>query len=306
MSGKITSGAIWKLLERFGVFGVQFLIQIVLARKLDPSYYGMLTMMTVFTTIANIFVQTGFNTSLVQNKDVTEKDYSSVFWVSLLIAFGLYGIIFVSAPFIAHFYKMPQIVLPLRILALILIPGAFNSIQVAKATKEMNFKKIFFGNVWGVTISGVIGIFCAYNGFGLWSLVIQNLLNITISSLVMLFTVKWFPRLVLNLSRVKVLFSFGWKILVSALFNTLYSDLSSLLIGKKYNAATLGFYNRGMQFSQITINPIDSVMQSVLLPAMSKEQDNREYVKAIVKKAISLCSYIVCPILAGLAAGATP
>ena len=306
MSNKITNGLVWKLLERFGVFGVQFILQIVLARLLDPSYYGMLTVMNIFVTLANVFVQTGFNTSLVQNKDVTKEDYSSVFWVSLFIAVLLYGIIFISAPFIASFYKMPQLVSPLRVLGLILIPGALNSVQLAKVSREMNFKKVFISNIGGALVSGIVGITCAYKGFGLWALVIQSVTNVVVACIVMFVTVKWVPQFVINLKRVKILFSYGWKLLVSALIDTLYNDLSSLLVGKKYNASTLGYYNRGLQFPQVVITPVNNSIQSVLLPAMSEKQEEKSQVKYLTRRSVTLSSFIIFPLMAGLAGVAQP
>ncbi len=302
----IASALAWKLTERFGVTGVQFILQIVLARLLDPAYYGMLSMMTIFTALANVFVQTGFNTALVQNRDVTEEDYSSVFWVSMGIAVLLYALLFAAAPFIGAFYSMPEIVAPFRILALMLIPGAFNSIQLAKISREMNFRKVFFGNIGGILASGVVGIVCAYAGLGLWALVAQSLTNVTVSCLVMLFTVRWWPRLRINFRRVKALFSFGWKLLVSSLLNTLYADLSSLLVGKKYDATALGYYNHGHQYPKALITPINSAVQSVLLPAMSKKQDHMDQVKALTRQSITIGSFLIFPVMAGLAAVAEP
>lgn len=306
MNRKIVSGLLWKLLERFGVFGVQFVLQIILARLLDPSYYGMLTMMTIFTTLANVFIQSGFNTALVQNRNVTEEDYSSVFWVSLSIAALLYGGLFFAAPVIAGFYEMPQIIAPFRVLTLMLLPGAFNSVQLAKVSRDMDFRKVFFGNIGGVLVSGIVGIACAYMGLGLWALVVQSLTNISVSCLVMLVTVRWFPKLVCNMQRVKVLFRFGWKLLVSSLIDTLYTDLSSLLVGKKYDASTLGYYNRGLQFPQVIINPLNGAIQSVLLPAMSERQEHREQVKALTRRSITMGSLLIFPLMAGLAGIAEP
>ena len=299
-------GLIWKLLERFGVQGVQFVLQLILARLLDPEHYGVLSLMVIFTALANVFIQTGFNTSLIQNKDVTEEDYSSVFWVSLRIAGVLYGILFAAAPLIAAFYAMPDIVAPFRVLALMLFPGALNSVQLAKISRDMDFKQVFRSNVAAIVVSGGVGIALAYMGAGLWALVAQTLLNVVVACVVMWFTVKWRPRLVCNLSRIKVLFSYGWKLLVSSLLDTLYQDLRSLVIGKKYDSGTLGFYNRGKQFPQFVISAINGAVQSVMLPAMSAEQDDRARVKAIMRNSITLSSYIIFPMMAGLAAVAEP
>ena len=302
----VFSNFIWKLLERFGVQGVQFILQIVLARLLVPEHYGVLSLMIIFTTLANVFVQNGFNTALIQNKDVTENDYSSVFWVSLGIAVLLYAALFVFAPIIAGFYQMPDIVNPFRVLALMLIPGALNSVQVAKISREMDFKKLFFSNVIGIVLSGITGIVIAYLGGGIWALVVQNLLNVIIACIVMSFTVNCRIKLVCNIKRIKVLFSYGWKLLVSSLIDTLYQDLSSLVIGKKYDSGMLGYYNRGKQFPQFIINGVNGAIQSVLLPALSLKQDSKEQVKLIMRSSMTLSSYIIFPLMAGLAGVAEP
>lgn len=306
MGNKISAGIGWKLMERFGVYGMQFVLQVILARLLNPEYYGILSLMMVFTVLANVFVQNGFNTALIQNKNVTEDDYSSVFWVSTLIAIVLYAVLFFCAPIIAVFYKMPEIVTPFRVLSLILLPGALNSVQLAKVTKEMDFRTIFTSNIVSIVLSGVIGIILAYFGAGLWALVAQSLLNIIFSCVVMWFTVKWKPVFVCEWKRIKELFSFGWKLLVSSLLDILSQDLSTMVIGLKYSADTLGMYNRGKQFPQFFANSANGAIQSVLLPAMSLEQDDKSQVKSIVKNSISLSCYILFPVMAGLASVAEP
>lgn len=297
---------LWKLLERFGVSGVQFILQIILARLLAPELYGVLTIMIVFTTLANVFVQNGFNTSLIQGKDVEEEDYSSVFWVSLAIAGVMYVIIFFAAPWIAVFYETPVLVWPLRVLALMLFPGALNSVQLAKVSREMDFKKVFYSNIGGVIVSGTVGIIIACMGGGLWALVAQTLLNVVIACIVMMFAVKLKLRFVCNLKRVGVLFKFGWKLLVSSLIDTLYQDLRSLVIGKKYDSGTLGYYDRGKQYPQFLINAINGAVQSVMLPAMSAQQDDKIKVKTIMRSSIMLSAYLIFPMMFGLAAVAEP
>lgn len=296
----------WKLMERFGVQGIQFVLQIVLARLLSPEHYGALSLMVIFTSLANIFIQTGFNTALIQNKDVTEEDYSSVFWVTLGVAALMYGIIFVAAPVIAVFYQMPDIVLPLRVLALMLFPGAINSVQLAKVSRDLDFKKVFFSNIGGILVAGLAGIAVAHMGGGLWALVAQTLLNVVTACIVMFFTVKWQPRLLCNWKRVGVLFHFGWKLLASNLLDTLYTDLSSLVIGKKYDSGTLGYYNRGKQFPQFIITAVNGTVQSVLLPAMSAEQDDKAKVKMLMRTSMTMSAYVIFPMMAGLAAVASP
>ena len=299
-------GIFWKLMERFGVQGVQFVLQLYLARLLNPEHYGTLSLMIVFTNLASVFVQIGFSTALIQNKDVTDEDYSSVFWASLSIAAIMYGIIYFGAPAVGAFYAMPEIVQPLRALALILFPGALNSIQLAKVSREMDFKKMFYSNVGGIMVAGIAGITIAYFGGGLWALVVQSLLNVTVAAIVMLFTANWHPRFVFNPKRVIVLFRFGWKLLASSLLENLYNNLSSLVIGKKYDAGTLGYYNRGAQFPQFIINAISGAIQSVMLPALSADQDDTAKVKTTMRTSMTMSAFIIFPMMAGLAAVATP
>ena len=293
-------------MERFGVQGVQFLLQIVLARILDPGHYGALSLMVIFTSLANVFIQNGFNTALIQNKDVKEEDYSSVFWVTLGIAGIMYGGIYLCAPWIADAYDMPDLIWPLRVLALMLFPGAMNSVQLAKVSREMDFKKVFYGNIGGILISGIVGIGLAYMGGGLWALVAQTMLNIFVACAVMFISVKWRPRLVCNLKRVGTLFAFGWKLLVSGLLDAIYQDLRSLVIGLKYDNSTLGFYNRGKQFPQFLVNAINGAVQSVMLPAMAAEQEDKTRVKIMMRKSVTLSAYIMFPMMAGLAGVAAP
>lgn len=290
------------MLERLGVAATQFVLQIVLARLLSPNDYGMLAIMIVFVNLATVFVQSGLNTALIQRQDIEEEDYSSVFVLSLGIAILLYGLIFVSAPWIADFYSMPDLVAPLRVLALMLIPGAVNSVQIAKVSKDMDFKKIFFSNVGGIVTSGAIGILIACVGGGVWALVAQTLINSVVVCIIMRSTVQLKLRLSCNFDRIKVLFSYGWKLLTSSLIDTLYQDLESLVVGKKYDSGTLGYYNKGREIPQMINRIVNMTVQSVMLPAMSAEQDNKKQMKKMTSFSIQLLGYVMFPIMAGLAA----
>ncbi len=303
---KITKGLFWKILERFGVTGTQFVLQIILARLLGAELYGTLSTMIIFTTVANVFIQTGFSSALVRNKDVTEDDYSSVWWVSLGITCVMYAAIFFSAPLISVFFKMPDIVWPLRILALMLFPGALNSVQLAKVNREMDFRKVFYSNVGALLFSGVLGIIMALNGMGLWALVAQSISKVVVACIVMRFTVKLKLRFHCDFKRIKVLLSFGWKLLVSSLIDTLYQELRSLVIAKKFDGGTLGYYNRGKHFPQFIIHAVNSAVQSVMLPALSSEQDDRTRMRNLMRTSIRTSAYIIFPMMAGLAAVAAP
>lgn len=303
---KVLSSLVFKFLERCGYQGIAFIIQLVLARILDPSDYGVITILTVFIAVSQVFVQSGLNTALVQRKDTTEEDFTYVFWVSLIIAIFLYIILFISSPFIATFYKMPKLKFVLRVLSLILIPGAFNSIQNAKVQREMKFKQLLYCTIISAVVSGIVGISMACVGLGVWALVGQQLSNQIMICLSLMFFIKWHPKIKFNLERVKTFFSFGWKLLVSSLIDTIYQNLTNLVVGKKYSSETLGYYNRGNQFPNLFVTNINGSIQAVMLPALSKYQDDKSRMKNMMRRSIMTSSYILFPLLVGLAVCGKP
>ncbi|MDD2519303.1 MAG: lipopolysaccharide biosynthesis protein [Bacilli bacterium] len=288
-------------MERGGVQGIQFIVQIVLARLLLPKDYGIIALVIIFISIASVFVQSGFSAALIQKKNVDEADFSSVFYLSLFIACLTYIILFIVAPSIASFYEEPQIVMVVRVLSITLFFGAFNSIQNAVIARGMQFKKLFFSSTGAILISGTVGIHMAYTGFGVWALVGQQLTNQLLIVVILWFTVKWRPKLLFSYASVKVLFSFGSKLLLSSLINTLYLNLRSLVIGKMYNSAMLGFYNRGQGFPSIIVSNINGAIESVMLPVLSSQQDNKLRVKDMVRRSIVTSSFIIFPMMVGLA-----
>lgn len=303
---KVITSLFWKIMERGGTQGIQFIVQIVLARLLMPEDIGTIAIVMVFISLAQVFVQSGFNTSLIQKKDSDDSDFSSVFYLSLIVAGILYAIIYFTAPTISDFYMDPVLIPVLRILALTLFVGAFNSIQNAYVAKNMMFKKLFFSSLGSIVVSGITGIISAYNGFGVWALVIQQLVNQLSITLIMWFTVKWRPHLIFSYKRVKSLFSFGSKLLASQLLNVLYMNLRTLIVGRTYSSSILGFYNRGEQFSKVIVSNIDGSIQSVMLPTLSAHQDNIQIVKQITRRAIMTSSFIIFPLMIGMAVVAEP
>jgi O-antigen/teichoic acid export membrane protein len=303
---KVISSLLWKMMERGGTQGVQFTVQIILARILVPDDYGLISLMAIFITIANVFIQSGFSTALIQKKDTDDMDFSSVFYLSLFAAVIFYIVLFSTAPYIAAFYGIEQITPVLRVLALTLLLGAVNSIQNAVVAKKMQFRKLFFSSLGSISVSGISGIVLAYAGLGVWALVAQQIINQLLITIILWFTVDWRPKLLFCPQRVKGLFSYGWKLLVSSLIDTLYMNLRSLVVGKIYNPEMLGFYNRGDQFPSIIVLNINGSIQSVMLPALASQQDNRQRIKEMVRRSIVTSSFILFPIMAGLAVAAEP
>ncbi len=307
LKSTVITSLIWKFLERIGTQGVQFVVAIVLARLLSPADFGLITLVTVFVTIANVFVQSGLNTALIQKKNADNLDFSTVFYASLFIAAMLYGGLFVGASFLANYYNGQNQLIPVvRVLGVILLLGAINSVQEAYVDRNMMFKKLFYRSIGAIIPSGIFGITLAYLGYGVWALVGQQLMNSTLICIIMWFTVKWRPQLMFSFVRFKGLFSFGWKLLCSALLDTGYNNLRNLVIGKLFSPADLGYYNRGDHFPLIIITNINASIQSVLLPSLSTVQDNKERLKSLARRSIKTSSFLILPMMAGLAAVAKP
>lgn len=302
LSSKVITSLLWKFLERIGTQGIQFVVSIILARLLLPDDYGVVTMILVFTSIANVFIQTGFSISLVQKKDADELDFSSVFYVSIIVALICYIILFVAAPYISKFYNMPEITSILRVISISLFFGAISSIQNAKISKEMQFKKLFFSSLGAILVSGATGIIMAYKGYGPWALVGQQLSNEIVTCIILWFTCGWRPKAIFSIKRVKTLLSFGWKILCSSLLDSLYRNIYNLTIGKVYSSETLGNYNKGEQFPKLIAVNVDNTMNSVMMSAFSKEQDRKDIIKKMVRRTIKTGSLIMFPMMFGLAA----
>ena len=271
---KVLSGLFWKFGERISAQLVTFIVSIVLARLLSPDDYGNIALVTVFITIANVFVVNGFGSALIQKQEADNVDFSSVFYANIVFSCILYVIIFLVSPVVADFYASPILCPVLRVLGLRIPVAAINSVQQAYVSRHMLFKKFFFSTLFGTLLSGVVGCVMAYMGFGIWALVAQYLVNTSVDTIVLWFTVRWRPDFVFSFSRVKVLLSYGWKLLLSGLLDTGYTQLRSLIIGKKYTSADLAYYNRGQQYPQLVVTNINTSISSVLFPAISKCQDD--------------------------------
>ena len=303
---KVFSSLVWAFLERCGSQGVGLVINIVLARLLLPEDYGTLAIMVIFTNLANQFVQSGFNTSLIQNPDVTEEDYSSVLHVSLMISAALYVLLWFTAPAIAGFYASPGLVQPLRALSLVLFSNSLQGVQTAKLRREMDFKTIFTLTLSASLCGGAAGVILAALGAGVWALVAQQLVGSVSTCVVLYLRLRWRPRAVIDWARVRVLFSYGWKLLVSALLNTFYNDLTGLVIGKKYTSTMLAYYDKGQMLPNKLISSINDSVQSVMLPALAGEQSNRERCKQMMRRSVQVSCFVLFPMIAGLAAVAEP
>lgn len=297
----IVGGMFWSLLERMAVQLVSLVVGIVLARLLTPAEYGTVSLVTIFVAIANVFVTNGFGTALIQKDKTDNIDFSTVFYFSIFSSLGLYGILYLAAIPIAGFYQMPILIPILRVLSIKIPISAINSVQQAYVSRHMIFKKFFWATLFGTLASAVVGMTLAYCGFGAWALVGQDLTNTIIDTIILWFTVKWRPIWIFSFDRLKVLFGYGWKLLLQGLFISIYGNIRSLLIGKFYSSQDLAYYSKGNGYPNLIAANINTAMSNVLFPALSKEQQNYRSIAFITKKATKLISYIMSPLLVGFA-----
>ncbi len=303
---KTLSSLVWKLLERGGNQVVALLVQIVMARILTPEDFGALAIMLVFTNLANVVVQSGLNTALVQAPKIEPGDYSTVFWLSTGISIVLAAVISVCAPAIAVFYDNLSLVWPLRALSLVLIVNAYNSVQVAIVQRELQFRKVFNATIASVLISGAAGVCSALVGCGLWALVVQQLVYPLVNCMVLALQVPWKPRFEFRVDRARDLFSFGWKLLVSGLLNSGYNSLSDLIVGKQFSSVSLGYVSQGKKYPTALGSMLDGAIQPVMLSAVSHVQDDLARVRSLVRRAIKTSTFLVMPAMTLFAVLAVP
>ena len=306
LRNRTVSSLIWKLFEQSASSVVSLIVQIVMARLLAPDEFGMLAIMLVFVNVGNVIVQSGLNTAIIQGPNVTERDYSTVFWMSLVVSLVLYLAVWGASPAIADYYSMADIVWPLRVLVLILIINAFNSIQEAIVARSLEFNKTARATVTASVTSGTMGIVAALLGAGLWALVIQQLLFQLVKSIVLAFQISWKPRLVFEPERAVVLFRFSWKLLVSGLIEQGYQSLSDLMIGKVFDSTNLGYVSQGKKYPQALGLMLDGAIQPVMLSAVARVQDDGEKVKRLARRALKTSTFLIAPAMTLFAFVAEP
>ena len=291
---------IWKLLERISSQLVSFIISIVLARILMPDDYGVIAIILVFINLANVIIDGGLNTALIQKKEADQADFSTIFWFCLFVALVLYGVLFVGAPFISEFYNNEILTPTLRVLGISVFFNSFNSIQRAYVSRHMLFRKLFYVNAIALVLSGSLGVLMAYQGLGVWALVSQSLSSSIFCCILMWFTIRWRPTLEFSIVKFKVLFDFGWKLFVTNFIIALYGDIRSIFIGKVYQPSALGYFDRGRSMPQLIMSNLLTTLNAVLLPTFSNEQDDRERVKQMMRRSVQVGYLFIAPFLVGL------
>lgn len=299
-------GVGWNAVGSLSTQGVNFILQIILARLLSPSDYGLIAMLAIFLQIAAVFVDSGFGKALVQKLDCEEKDYSTVFYYNLAVSFGLYAILFFIAPFVARFYNIPLLTKVMRVASIVVIINALSIVQRTKLEKNIDFKSRSIVTFASSVLSGIVGIAMAYYGFGVWALCGQSILNSLFSLIIFYYFVRWRPSFIFSKESFHEMFSFGSKILVTNVINVIYNNLYTIVIGKRFNSKDLGFYSRADQFAVFPSSNICAIISGVAFPTLSKIQDNDDKLRFAYRKIIRYSSFIIFPLMIGLASVADP
>lgn len=306
LKSKTVKGVVWSSIERFSTQGVQFLIMIIMARLLTPKDYGLIGMLAIFLAVAQSLIDSGFSQALIRKQDRTDVDNSTVFYFNIVVSSALYLILFIAAPFVADFYNQPELTSVMRVVCLGVILNSLAVVQRALLTVRIDFKTQAKASLSAAVISGCIGIVLAYCGFGVWSLVVQQLLNLSVNTLLLWIFSKWRPIAVFSWKSFHELFAFGSKMLASGLLDTLYRNIYPIVIGKLFSASSLGHYTRAQQFSEFPSSNVTGIIQRVTYPILCGIQDETERLEAVYRKFLKLSAFIIFPLMIGMSAVARP
>lgn len=303
---KTVKGVFWSSVDRFSSQGIQFIFSILIARLLLPSDYGTVAMLNIFLAISQTFIDSGFGTALIRKIDRTEEDFSTVFYFNIAAALAFYGILWFTAPYIADFYDIPLLKDITRVVALTLVFGSFSGIQSAKLSIAIDFRSRAIISITVTLVTGALGLWMAYSGYGVWALVMQSVVSSLLRTILLWAFVRWMPKLVFSWKSFKELFSFGSKLLASGLLDTAYNNIYTLVIGKVFSSSALGVYSRADSLAQYPSSNITSVLQGVTFPVLSSIQNEPGRLASAYKKFIRLSAFVVFPLMIGLSAVADP
>ena len=303
---KAAKGMLWVLCEKGATQVLQFAFGVILARLLAPSDYGVIGMLAIFLAISSMFIDSGFGAALIQKKDRTEVDYATVFYFNLIVATFFYILLFLAAPLIAKFYNMPILTNICRVVALGLPLGALCSVHRTRLTIQLNFRLQTIISLVSMITTGSLGIFLAYKGYGVWTMVWQGLLGSLLSTVLLWSLTKWHPVVAFSIESFKHFFSFGWKHLCSSLINCVYGNLYTLVIGKAFGAADIGYYTRANGYAQLPANTVTDTVVRVNFPILAQLQDDRDKLICAYRRLLQTPMFFLVPVAFGLAAVAEP
>lgn len=293
LKDKAISGIKWNAIGRFSTQGVNFIIGLILARLLSPSDYGVVGMVGIFFAIAQTFIDSGFGSALIRKNDCNDTDYSTAFYFNIVVGLVCCILLCVASPFIADFFNTPILKDLVKVMSLNMFIGSFAIVHSTKLTHSVDFKSQSIVGLLTAVLSGTMGIFMAYKGFGVWSLVFQQLIATVLRVVLLVAITKWFPKLLFSKSSFKYLFNFGSKILTASILHTIYANMTTLIIGKFYSAKDLGYYSRGESLATYPSTNITGILQSVTYPVLSKIQDDDEHLIQSYRKLISMTSMVI-------------
>lgn len=298
------SGIFWSLLQNVGGKGITFVVMIILARLLTPEIFGLIGMLMIFIQVSQTLVIAGFNQALIQKKDTDEEDYSSVFWINLVISLLMYAILFFAAPYIAVFYEQPVLTDLARALSLVFVINAFSYVQEARLTKEMRFKTLTIIHIPSTVIGGIVSVVMAIMGYGVWSIIALQLVTRFLYAVQIWFYSKWQPLWTYKAEKVKQLFSFGSKLMLSGILNTVFQNIYLVMIGKFFPLSAVGYYQNASNIVKTPSTTFSSALNKVTFSTFSLIQDDDKRLKEGFKKIIQQVLFWLCPafVLAGVLA----
>jgi len=305
-TSKQSGGLFWSGAERFSVQAIQVILNIFIARELMPMDYGLIAMLGIFMAIAQSLTDSGISTALIQKKNKTEADFSTAFYFNVLIGMAMYAALFFSASFISAFYAIPQLEAIAKVVGLNIIISSFSVVQRALLAINFNFRMLFYASFAGVMLSGIVGVYLAYSGFGVWALVVQSLISYLVCTFLLWLFSKWIPKTGFSFKSFASLFHFGSKLLLSGLLHTIYTNMYTLVIGKKFSASDLGFYNRAFSFSSVISANFTETIARVVYPVQCDLQDNDKLLADSFFKYLRQSSWVLFPLMVGLCVLAKP
>ena len=294
---RATIGAIWAAVDRFGIVLLQFVINIVLARLLTPEDFGCIGMITIFVAVSQTLIDGGFGSALIQKKDATQQDFSTIFYWNILFSVFLYVILFSASPSIAAFFRMPQLTDILRVLGVVLLTNAFGLVQKVKLRKQLDFRKIAISNIGSNTIAAVIAIVMAHNGFGVWSLVWMQLFTSVIFGIFLWILAKWYPSLIFSLDSLKRLFGYGGYLLITNVLQDFCTHLQGVVIGRKFSAVEMGLYSQAKKMDEVACLTFPNIIVQVVFPLYSELQNDLNRLRELLRQNTRVISFIIFPLM---------
>lgn len=306
LKNKTLKGFAWSALQRFSVQGVQFVVMLIIAKILGPRAFGLMGMLSIFIAISQSFVDSGFSQALVRKQDRTETDNCTVFYFNIVVSVFMYAILYAIAPWVAAFYKEPQLISLLRVIGLVVIINSFAVVQRSIYTATIDFKTLAKTSFSSAMISGAVGVYLAYSGFGVWTLVWQQLVRTSVGAILLWWYSSWRPKLIYSWQSFRSLFAFGSNLLLSGLLNTLYGNIYQITIGKLFSAESLGYFSQAKNIARLPSSNINDIIGNVTYPVLSTIQNEDERLAINYRKLLRVSAFVVFPLMCGVAGVSTP